>query len=70
MVLEAKNAQVTDESAKSARPKKRTNGEPSEQSRDRSNSIQQNVPYLSRFEGKQRWQKELISRPLGIREVV
>ena len=50
-VLEAKNAQVTDESANSERPKKRKKGEPSEQSRDRSDSIQQHVPYLSRFEG-------------------
>ena len=48
-VLEAKNAQVTDESANSERPKKRKKGEPSEQSRDRSDSIQQNVPYLSRW---------------------
>ena len=48
-VLEAKNAQVADESANSERPKKRKKGEPSEQSRDRSDSIQQNVPYLSRW---------------------
>ena len=51
-VLEANNAQVTDESANSERPKKREKGEPSEQSRDRSDSIQQHVPYLSRFEGQ------------------
>ena len=55
-VLEAKHAQVMDESANSERPKKRKKGEPSEQSRDRSDSIQQNVPYLSRWGVKQvRW---------------
>ena len=53
-VLEAKNAHVTDESANPERPKKRKKGEPSEQSRDRSDSIQQNVPYLSRLEGRDR----------------
>ena len=51
-VLEAKNAQVTDESANSERPKKQKKGEPSEQSHDRSDSIQQHVPHLSWFEGK------------------
>ena len=51
-VLEAKSAQVTDESANSERPKKRKEGEPSEQSRDRSDSIQQDMSYLSRFEGQ------------------
>ena len=48
-VLEAKNAQVTDESENSERPKKREKAEPSEQSRDRGDSIQQDVPYLSRW---------------------
>ena len=51
-VLEAKNAQVTDESTNSERPKKRKKGEPSEHSRDRNDSIQQNVSYLSRWGGE------------------
>ena len=51
-VLEAKNAQVTDESANSERPKKWKEGEPSEQSRDRSDSIQQNLFFLSRWRGR------------------
>ena len=52
-VREAKHGQIMDESANSERPKKRKKGGPSEQSRDRNASIQQNVSYLSWWGGEQ-----------------